>query len=49
MLTPTVTYLGPAHPQHGATFPAVPTSQHTGAVVEMGATTLQSSSRAEPS
>ena len=38
MLTPTVNYLGPAHPQHGATLPVVPPSQHTGAVVEMGAT-----------
>ena len=38
MLTPTVTYLGPAHPQHEATLPIGPPSQHTGAVVEMGAT-----------
>jgi hypothetical protein len=37
MLTPTVNYLGPAHPQHEATFPVVPPSQHMRPEPEMGA------------
>ena len=37
MLTPTVNYLGPAHPQHEATFPVVPPSQRMGPETEMGA------------
>jgi hypothetical protein len=36
MLTPIVTYLGPAHPQHEATLPIGPPSQHTGPELEVG-------------